>query len=170
MFEDDDFLNDPYKGVKNAKGVLAKLFRQALVDLNITTPLWNVKMNRYLNDPRNRIPSHSKDRSSARGNLNKELRRETMTWKVFRKALMFLGPVRATFIVRLEWPNRQTTEHVAHLIGPDHETIVPIHDEVEETQETQKKITPLETVLNAASMRFPDLEQMMAASARDNPK
>ena len=83
---------------------------------------------------------------------------------------MFLGPVRATFIVRLEWPNRQTTEHVAHLIGPDHETIVPIHDEVEETQETQKKITPLETVLNAASMRFPDLEQMMAASARDNPK
>ena len=60
-------------------------------------------MARYLNDPYNKIPPNPKDRSSARGNLNKELNRNTMTWKVFRKAILFLAPVRATFIIRFEW-------------------------------------------------------------------
>lgn len=114
--EHNDILNDRTKGVEQTIGVLARLFRQILFDLDVNPFKWAMMMQRYLDDPRNGIPRNSKDRSSARGNLNKELRRPKMTWKVFRKALMFLGPVEATFIVRLKWQGGKTTEHDVKLV------------------------------------------------------
>lgn len=117
--EQNDILNDDKKGVEQTIGVLARLFRQILYDLNIDTYKWSRHMQEYLDDPRNGIPRNSKDRSSARGNLNKELRRPKMTWKVFRKALMFLGPLEATFIVRLKWRTGRTTEHSVKLVTAD---------------------------------------------------
>jgi hypothetical protein len=113
--ESHDLLNDPNKGVETAEGVLARLFRQILFDLNVRPIRWAAMMARYLDDPRNGIPKNSRDRSSARGNLNKELRRPKMTWKVFRKALMFLGPLRVRFIVELDWKDRDTTVHMVQL-------------------------------------------------------
>lgn len=104
--EQYDIFTDPVKSIGEAKGVLSKLFRTILVEREITPGMWSAQMARYLNDPYNKIPPNPKDRSSARGNLNKELHRPTMTWKVFRKAILFLAPVKATFIIRFEWPTK----------------------------------------------------------------
>lgn len=105
----DEMLNSPNKGVDKATGVLARLFRQILIDANISTMAWATLMERYLEDPRNRVPKNGKDRSSARGNLNKELRRPTMTWKVFRKGIQFLNIVHVRFEVHATWANRKKT-------------------------------------------------------------
>lgn len=122
MYQDQprEILNEPDKGMGRATGVLARLFRLILVENRIDIPRWSRLMDRYLDDPRNGIPRNGKDRSSARGNLNKELRRETMTWKVFRKALQFLGPVSIRFEVHLTWANKVTSIH--HLDMPLHPT------------------------------------------------
>lgn len=107
-----DILAERDKGVGQARNVLARLFRQILRDLNIKHSDWHHLMLRYLNDPRNKIPPNGKDKSSARGNLNKELRRNRMTWKVFfDKAIPFLNPKKVRFIMEMEWQNGRTTRH-----------------------------------------------------------
>lgn len=114
-------LADPAKGVDQAEGVLSRLFRQILADNKVGSYAWNNLMERYLDDPRNGIPKNGKDRSSARGNLGKELYRSSMTWKVFRKGLQFLGARRVKFTVECEWSNRRKTVHSVNLdLGTSH--------------------------------------------------
>ena len=102
-------LNLPDKGVSEASGALSKLFRKITDDIKLNPNQWGVLMVRYLNDPRNDVKKDVKDKSSARGNLNKELMRTSMTWKVFRKGLRFLGPTWIRFEVHMGWPDRPPT-------------------------------------------------------------
>lgn len=104
-------LNSEDKGVLDATNVLSRLFRQILADINVTPLRWSELMVQYLNDPRNGIAKNSRERSTARGNLNKELRRPAMTWKTFHKGLSFLRPRRIRFEIQLEWSDKRTTLH-----------------------------------------------------------
>lgn len=104
-------LNDDTKKVKDASGVLSRLFRQILQELNVTPVKWNTLMNAYLSDPRNRVPRDNRGRSSTRGNLNKELCKSNMTWGNLEKAIRFLNPVKAEFTIKLTWHTGKTTVH-----------------------------------------------------------
>lgn len=118
MYEEDKkgarlevILNQDDKGVKDATGILSKIFRQVLADLGIIPMRWNVLMESYLNNPTNRVPRSSKGRSSARGNLSKEILKSNMTWKNFEKAIKFLNPIKAEFSIKLHWKNGRVTNH-----------------------------------------------------------
>lgn len=113
--DDQDILNDPNKRVGEARGVLSVLWRQLLVARDIDGWRWDKLMKSYLADPRNGIQNNSRDRSSARGNLNKELKRDDMTWRVFLKALNFLNPVRVEFSVKITFQDGTTNEVRAKL-------------------------------------------------------
>lgn len=113
--DDQDLLNDPDKRVREARGVLSVLWRQLLVVREIDGWRWDKLMKSFLADPRNGIQDTSRDRSSARGNLNKELKRDDMTWRVFLKALNFLAPVRVEFSVKLTFQDGTTNEVRAKL-------------------------------------------------------
>lgn len=89
-------------------------------------------MIKYLDDPRNGIPRDLK--SSARGNLNKELVRDKITWKVFRKALRFLGPSFIRFEIHFEWADGTKSIHGVDLnAGPVDETAEYEGSETDET-------------------------------------
>jgi hypothetical protein len=94
--------------------------------------IWDRNMLRYLKDPRNRIPQNSRDMSSARGNLSKELLRPTMTWGVFEKAIRFLNPFRVRLRLEFEWKSGIKTEYTAVIyVGDksepvDEETTIPV--------------------------------------------
>ena len=94
-----------------AQGVLAKLFRKIVADLDIGAFGWSQLMQAYLDNRANGIAQNAKDRSTARGNLNKELNRGQLSWKVFLKAIRFFGAVRADFTVKLWFANKKVTEH-----------------------------------------------------------
>jgi hypothetical protein len=118
MNEDlSDMLTSSDKGASQATGVLSRLFRQILKDRNTSMQQWTNLMLRYLDDPNNNIPRNGKDRSSARGNLNKELKRKRMTWKVFRKAMKFLAPKWIRFEVHAGWhdPTSPVSIHTINL-------------------------------------------------------
>lgn len=86
-------LTSPDKGVNRTtgvNGVLSRLFRQMLLDLNINPMQWGVLMHTFINDVRNGVPNNKRDQTSIRGNLTKEFARPQMTWKVFVKAMRFL--------------------------------------------------------------------------------
>lgn len=109
--EISEMLKSDDKGVSEAKGALSILFRQILLDINLSTIQWNSLMVDYLKNPRNGIPPNGRDRSTARGNLNKELRRPSMTWRNFMRGLAFLNPVKIKFEIHLTWRNKETTIH-----------------------------------------------------------
>jgi ribosomal protein S15P/S13E len=109
-----EILEDPNKGVNKTYGEvgsLARLFRTILSDLNIGGYQFTLLMTKFLNDPRNHIPDNKKDQTSNRGNLNKEFQKDTMTWKVFCKALRFLQFTRFRIIIQAERADGATTQH-----------------------------------------------------------
>jgi hypothetical protein len=160
--DDQDLLNDPDKRVGEARGVLSVLWRQLLVVRDIDGWRWDKLMKNFLADPRNGIQNNSRDRSSARGNLNKELKRDDMTWRVFLKALNFLDPIRVVFSVKITFKDGTTNEVTAKLkdrgtvmtqapaARPDDEDEVPpgLGDPVDEVDE-------LHTTEHRPSLRHP---------------
>lgn len=98
-----DILQDADKKIDESRDVLSKAFRTILRESRFSMIDWNNNMPRYLKDRRNRIPQNSKDMSSARGNLSKELSRDTMTWNVFMKGLSFINPKSVKLTIEVEF-------------------------------------------------------------------
>lgn len=95
----------PQEIVKNAQGgagtILAKLFKSMLVQEKIDSSYpWNFLMDKFIKDPKNNIEQDNRSQSSARGNLQKELLKSTMSWRVFCKALRFLTI--KSFVITIE--------------------------------------------------------------------
>lgn len=72
----------------NSDSILASFFRDIRRGISFQTYARNIEM--YLNT-RVDLVHRIKERSSARGNLKKELDRDTMTWKVFLRGLEIIG-------------------------------------------------------------------------------
>lgn len=106
--EIQSLLRNPDKGVQRAYGILPKLFRNILADLNVDNSKFELLMKKYLNDPRNGFSNDPKKRSSERSNLMKEVVRSTMTFKVFIKCIRFLSPLEAKITVTLKFKERTT--------------------------------------------------------------
>ncbi len=107
-------LGQPDKGASGthrAGGVLSRLWRQMLKDLNVNIQRWNDCMYTFVNDPRNGYPPNKRDQQSARGNLTKEFARPEMTWKVYMKALRFLGAKNVTIAVEVNYHNGSRSTH-----------------------------------------------------------
>lgn len=91
--------------------ILASMFRTIIDEMAMNHIRLQHLMNMWLNDPKNGIPRNIKDQSSARGNLQKELFKTKMSWKVFCKGLRFLNIVRFEFVIRAHHSNGNITEH-----------------------------------------------------------
>lgn len=86
-------LSFPDKGINSTKGVggiLARLFRQMLYDLNVSGQTYGALLTTFLKDPANNGRDNSYDRSSDAGNFNKEFAKPQLTWKKFFMALRLL--------------------------------------------------------------------------------
>ncbi len=105
-------LENSDKRIGYARNTLAMVWREILAKQNMSLSGWDMSMERYLRNPRNGIMQDSKSKSSARGNLNKELTRDVMSWRVFEKGLRFLGPVQVRMKIELEWQNKTMEEFV----------------------------------------------------------
>jgi len=95
------------KQEEQALGILARLFRQLLykgTGVNVPDVNYQVALrliDAWLKDPANGVPDDMKRRSSARGNLMKEIARPDMTFRVFLKGVRWLRPQDVTFTVDL---------------------------------------------------------------------
>jgi len=111
-------------------GVLVRLFRVIIHDLGINGMRWSRLMEDYLpveladverkrrqkknyvEPPADQIVEmNRRDRTSVRGNLNKEFNRNIMTWKVFCKAMRFLQFRSFKIVIVAVHKNGAITEH-----------------------------------------------------------
>lgn len=131
------------KEVQKARGVLSRVFRKIMADVGVNTETWPRYMKHYLQDPKNRIAQNSKDISSARGNLVKELLRPEMSWKVFMKGLRFLGPKRVKLNIECEWWNGKTTVHEIPVMSTEQLTTEPESALQQNVPETAFPVVPV---------------------------
>jgi len=94
-------VNNGFETSDKPVGVLAGLFRRLCMVMSVKAFYWSSLMEMFLGNPANGIDQNAKARATARGNLNKELLREQMSWNVFLKALRFLGAIRVEFTVKI---------------------------------------------------------------------
>ena len=95
----------------NTDSVLAALFQRVMFELGINDQKFHLLLEKYLTNPRNGIPQNITDKSSARGNLRKELLRRVMSWKVFIKGLKFLNIRKCKLSITLTHVNGSETIH-----------------------------------------------------------
>jgi hypothetical protein len=110
-----DLLSRPDRGVgatSGITGVLAGMFRQMLLDLNINGMKWSHLMDEYVQvESEVHNKNNRRDRTSIRSNLNKEFIRCRMTWKVFCRGMMLLKIRRFGIVIIAEHENGRKTAH-----------------------------------------------------------
>jgi hypothetical protein len=107
--------NAAFYGFVPAKDVLAKLIRAILWDRNIIPHKWDKLIDAYINDPRNEIGNSHRERSVARGNLNKEISSPTVSWRVFEKFLRIINPSSVQLRVEVVWKDGTRSVNAVNL-------------------------------------------------------
>lgn len=92
--------SDDY-GRSRVKDALAGLFRTVLSDLEVTAMEWERRVNLYLNNTLKDQAERVSSVSTLRGNINKELSKDEIAWKVFCKSFVVLGMDRVVFEIEL---------------------------------------------------------------------
>src|SRR6187399_694377 len=82
-------------------GILAHLWRKILYDLNVEAGRMDHCLTRFIDHARRSASDPSQAGNFNRGNLRRELARDSMTIKVFMKALRVLGVKKVRFVVEL---------------------------------------------------------------------
>lgn len=85
--------------VKREEQLLAGLLRNIILDKNITPQKYAARLFEFITNPINGIPNNRRAQTSERGNIAKEIRRPTMTLKVFCKFMRLLGFRKWTMII-----------------------------------------------------------------------
>lgn len=123
----DKILSDKNKGQDSTEaspgGVLARLWRQILFDLRISSLKWHSLIGDYINslrkkelgNPSTQSLDENENRSptniSLRGTLNKEMAGPSLTYKTFLKGLSILGAIKIKMSIEITWANKNKTTH-----------------------------------------------------------
>ena len=136
-------------------GVLTNAFRSIVQDMGINPYEYNSLMEQYLQHevsalekkrrerearrkpgstepPINHAELNRRDRTTTRGNLNKEFGRDTMTWKVFCKALAFLQVRRFRLVLIVEKRNGEISNHSTPMVTLDTTSMIDEFSSLEE--------------------------------------
>lgn len=120
-----------------ANGVLSRLFRVMLADLNIGGIRFGALLQDYIMDSTHGVPNNKKDQTSIRGNLTKEFSRVQMTWKVFCKALRFLQLVKADFYIHAHHADGRVTIHHTTVDFGRRDQTKEFNEQLEQTEEQE---------------------------------
>lgn len=96
------------KGRGRAQGVLCYMFRNTLLWTNMSYHRWVRATNFYFEKPHNK-------KNPDRGNLNKALIQDDLSWASFKKGLDLLDPVKATMTIILTWKSGKTSTYAVEI-------------------------------------------------------
>lgn len=99
-----ELLSDPLKGLRRSQGVLCYLFRHVLLWRKVNQFSWNKRLNLYFEKEHNK-------KNPDKGNLNKALCQDDLTWGSFKKAIDFLNPISAVLKIELTWRSGLTSTY-----------------------------------------------------------
>lgn len=108
-----DKMRLPDRGASQGKNSLAILYSRIMAKIHLTPEKIEENNRIFVKNPLNQVPDDSGKRSSASGNIRKELERPTMTWRVFEKLIRWARPASAKVLVVIDWKDgTQTVDQV----------------------------------------------------------
>lgn len=109
---------------ENRANELTQIFRQLLIDVGIDPMLWNIMVERWMDDPRNNVSTNPADRSWLKGNIRKQLfMRNEYTWSGVCRGLHILGVQGFDLDIVLQHSPRKTTRHSFSVITTNEYTL-----------------------------------------------
>lgn len=132
-----DFSYDGEKATKatSARNPLAALFLKLIIATGAADQgVWNRLMFKYLSDVRNAIPRNKKDQATAKGNLQKEILKDDLTFNVLVKGLRFLDFTKVKIIIEGTLPTGECVR-ADHTMNLGERIIVDI-DNNEDSEKT----------------------------------
>lgn len=99
----DEKLRLPDRGEREAKNALARLWSRIMTKIKLSPSRVEENNRAYVRNPLNQIPNESGKRSSACGNIRKEIERPTLTWRGFEKLIRWSRPKSAKIVAVIEW-------------------------------------------------------------------
>lgn len=114
----------------SARNPLAALFLKLIIATGAADQgVWNKLMFKYLSDVRNAIPRNKKDQATAKGNLQKEILKDELTFNVLVKGMRFLDFGKVKIIIEGTLNDTGETIRVDHSMNLGERIIVSIDDE-----------------------------------------
>lgn len=104
-------LHAPDKKFKEASNLLSRLFRQILMDLDVTPSRWHYWVTRYFHSPLSKTAKNARDIGQDRNNFNRALAKDRITWNNFFKALQITGPEWIRVDITMGWKDGTKTTH-----------------------------------------------------------
>lgn len=117
------------KGTGRAQGILCYMFRNTLLWTKMSYHHWVRATNFYFEKPHNR-------KNPDRGNLNKALIQDDLSWGSFKKGLDLLSPYKATLTIILTWKSGKTSTYTVDIDLVEDEKDVVLVDLTKEYEET----------------------------------
>lgn len=115
------------EGHSSRRNPLAALFLKLIVSTGAAErDVWDKLMFKYLSDLRNAIPRNKKDQATAKGNLQKELLKDDLTFNVFTKGLRFLDFTDIKIIIQATRSSNGETIQVEQPLSLGERIHVPI--------------------------------------------
>lgn len=109
------------KRIREASGILSRLYRLVLLERNITPYKWNMLLTSYL-DRMAEQPGMSQDTiTNERNNLRKGLSEPNMTFGMLTRGLAILNPRRMIFEVELAFEGDVTLKSNLDMLSPEKE-------------------------------------------------
>lgn len=106
------------KRVREATGLLSRLYRLALMELSITPYRWNFLLDKRLERFAKENEVTHDMISNERSNLRKGLNEPDMTYPMFCRGIDFLDAVETHFYVTLTWENAEGVLQTVHKSVP----------------------------------------------------
>lgn len=103
---------------ENSNRELAKVFHGLCEALGKDPTNLSEDIDRYVNDPKRRAVFSGRQKGNDKGNLKRELSRDSMTFEVFKKGLRILNPVVTHFEITLKWTEDRVTRHHLKINSP----------------------------------------------------
>lgn len=112
--------NGVFNPKKKPANTLARLFRKIVAEEEINATQWAALLEAYAHNPVNGIPQNSREVNQAISSLQRNLTHPRMTWGVFRKGLLVLGPKQEDYILEMRWSKKaeETTTHIVTMRDP----------------------------------------------------
>lgn len=110
----EEKLRLPDRGEGQGKNTLARLWSRIMTKIRLTSTKVEENNRAYVRNPLNQIPNDSGKRSSAAGNIRKEIERTTLTWRGFEKLIRWSRPKSAKIVAIIEWKDgKKTIDEIA---------------------------------------------------------
>lgn len=114
-----------FQDMKKPANTLARLFRRIVSEEGVDAVKWNALLEEYARNPLTGIPQSRQEVNSAVNALHRDLMAPRMSWNVFRRGIVALGPKQEDYTLEMRWTKDQSDLSIHNVTIHDPLSVIP---------------------------------------------